>query len=573
MRRPANNVCRPRTQFEPRRFKVLQRSGTALGLALLFLGCRTPRDTGALAEDPAQAAFWSDAAVERRIQAHAHYGASVLAELAGEDQAVVLDHLRQAALADPGQESLVLKVADRMLRGEAFEQAVAFLQECLRTPRAPASYYARLGLAYARQGLTAQAVEANRAALDRDPSFLLAYQNLIRISSQAGEPTQVLAIIREAARQTSLDPGFFLSVAGFYFAYERSYPDAVESLREEAKKTLDQARALDPEDPILLALLAEGYKRLGEVETAEAVYRKWVDRYPQQTMAWESLADLYLYSGNREEAAELLRKLVELQPEHRRATYMLGSLALEEGQLEEAEEFLKRAITLQPDLKPAYYRLAAVQLSRAQPESALSTLNRARDLFQPSDFVLEFYSGLAHASAERWAEAVKRFTEAEIIAVATDPEALTDGFYFQFGAASERLGDYEGSARLFRKCLELRPDFAEALNYLGYMWAERGENLAEARRLIERAVELEPENAAFLDSLGWVLFRQNKPEEALPWLEKAVDKVDAPDPTLFDHLGDIYHALGRRAEAREAWQRALDLQPTEAVAEKLKGEH
>src|SRR5439155_6653431 len=134
------------------------------------------------------------------------------------------------------------------------------------------------------------------------------------------------------------------------------------------------------------------------------------------------------------------------------------------------------------------------------------------------------------------------FTEAEVIAKAGEPDNLTYIFYFQFGSTLERHGDYAEAEKYFRQCLELSPNFSEAMNYLGYMWADRGEKLDEAKKLIERAVELEPQNAAFLDSMGWVLFKLKQPRAALGWLQKAVEQSSEPDPTLYDHLGDIYCA-------------------------------
>ena len=107
------------------------------------------------------------------------------------------------------------------------------------------------------------------------------------------------------------------------------------------------------------------------------------------------------------------------------------------------------------------------------------------------------------------------------------------------------------------------------MNYLGYMWAERGQNLAEAQKLIEKAVELEPKNAAYLDSMGWVLFKQHQPHAALDWLHKAVEQSEEPDPTLYDHLGDIYAELKAFDKAREAWRKSVQLEPNEQVKKKL----
>ncbi len=101
------------------------------------------------------------------------------------------------------------------------------------------------------------------------------------------------------------------------------------------------------------------------------------------------------------------------------------------------------------------------------------------------------------------------------------------------------------------------------------MWAERGVNLPQAREMIEKAVKLEPKNAAFLDSLGWVLFKLEKPTEALPYLLKALENSEEPDATLYDHLGDIYSSLRQPDKAREAWRKSIKLEPNEQIQKKL----
>jgi tetratricopeptide (TPR) repeat protein len=107
------------------------------------------------------------------------------------------------------------------------------------------------------------------------------------------------------------------------------------------------------------------------------------------------------------------------------------------------------------------------------------------------------------------------------------------------------------------------------MNYMGYMWAEHGLKLDQAKVLIEKAVKAEPKNAAYLDSLGWVLFKLNQPKEALGHILKAVELSEEPDPTLLDHLGDVYAALNQPDKAREAWKKSVSLEPNEQVKKKL----
>ena len=74
------------------------------------------------------------------------------------------------------------------------------------------------------------------------------------------------------------------------------------------------------------------------------------------------------------------------------------------------------------------------------------------------------------------------------------------------------------------------------MNALGFTLADHDKELGRARKLIERAHEAAPRNAAILDSLGWVLYRQGRSAEALPYLQAAYTD---------DRGGDIAAHLGR----------------------------
>jgi tetratricopeptide (TPR) repeat protein len=140
--------------------------------------------------------------------------------------------------------------------------------------------------------------------------------------------------------------------------------------------------------------------------------------------------------------------------------------------------------------------------------------------------------------------------------VVRDKDSVPAGFLL--GAAYERTGKRQEAVAEFKRVLAIDPNFHAALNYLGYMWAEKGENLTEARQMIERAVTLEPDNGAYVDSLGWVYFRQGDFEQARRTLERAT-QLETTDPTVQEHLGDVYGALGKTALAGDAYRRAIAL--------------
>lgn len=96
-----------------------------------------------------------------------------------------------------------------------------------------------------------------------------------------------------------------------------------------------------------------------------------------------------------------------------------------------------------------------------------------------------------------------------------------------------------------------------ALNYLGYMLADRGTRLEEAMGYIRRAVALDPQNGAYLDSLGWVYFKMGNYELAEENLRRAADRM-GDDPTIQEHLGELYLRTGRLKLAATHWERSLE---------------
>jgi tetratricopeptide (TPR) repeat protein len=153
----------------------------------------------------------------------------------------------------------------------------------------------------------------------------------------------------------------------------------------------------------------------------------------------------------------------------------------------------------------------------------------------------------------RYPEAEKALAKA--LELSSKPE---DKDYVNFiaGSVYERQKKYDEAESYFRKVLATDPKNATALNYLGYMLADRGTRLDEALSLIRRAVALDPQNGAYLDSLGWAHFKMGKYDLAESALRRAVDRIDN-DPTVHEHLGDVYQKTNRLKLAVTQWERSL----------------
>jgi len=141
--------------------------------------------------------------------------------------------------------------------------------------------------------------------------------------------------------------------------------------------------------------------------------------------------------------------------------------------------------------------------------------------------------------------------------------------HFQLGAIYDKLGDFDKMDTQMKEVLRLNPDHADALNYLGYSYADRGIHLEEALHLIQKAMTLKPNMGYITDSLGWVYFKLGDYEKAVTELEKA-NQLTPDDPIITEHLADSYLKLNRIEKAIEFYEKAQKLDPKQDQIERLK---
>jgi tetratricopeptide (TPR) repeat protein len=215
------------------------------------------------------------------------------------------------------------------------------------------------------------------------------------------------------------------------------------------------------------------------------------------------------------------------------------------------------------------YKLAHLQqaLNLTDLERNAEAITQLRSIIaeDPTDVRAYLALGGIHSRAKDYRSAATLFDEAIGSVPPTQSEAWN--LHYQRGIAHERLDEWDIAEPAFRKALELKPNDADVLNYLGYSLIDKGLKLDEAVKMVEKAVELEPDSGFIIDSLGWAYFRLGRIEDAIVELERAIAIIPG-DATVNDHLGDAYWAAGRKTEARFQWNHALKGEPEQG--ERLK---
>ena len=381
----------------------------------------------------------------------------------------------------------------------------------------------------------------------------------------------------------------------------------------------DLASRLPAEGAAALRELGRVHAERRELDAAAALYRKAVAAERRDTEAWRRLAELEESRRHFDEARRAWEGLVRQDPDDPDALLALGRLSLRAGDAPGARAFFDQAIHLSPDDTAARARVAFAWLDARRPAEALAVVDAG--LRGSADPRLLYVRGLALREERRWSEAAVAFgavasgdPDVDLAAVAAHASVLAQAgraadalaalapalaqnprdlrlitaqayvlekagraaeavtwltqaiaaqpraerLRFALGVAQERAGDRAGAIRTMQSILEGAPDDAEAMNFVGYSWAEKGERLDEAEKLVRRAVDLDPDNGSFLDSLGWVLFQRGDLPAAISTLERA-EALAGPEPTILEHLGDAYRRSGRDADAARAWRHALQI--------------
>jgi tetratricopeptide (TPR) repeat protein len=483
-------------------------------------------------------------------EAYGYFTAGNLYAAAGYDSAA-LASFRKALTYDPASREIRMALADAYLRSGRYDEA-AITAESIRT-RDPELLQFLVDVYSRMRNLERRlAVFEEWSRVDPDDADVWRYlANAYRTRSDtAGLERAVAALARLAP-----DPVIFEQLG--YMQLERG-------LRDSAAYSFHRAVALDSTQKATRVLLglAQIWADREQPDSAYVYYRAAVDRNPQSVELQKRYLFFLLQHDRHDEALALARSLVARTPGDPEVLYRLAILEYGDRRLDSAEAHLTRLVTDFGD--DALARLVLGRIALDLGDSVKAEAQYLQSL-SVADTLVEAYLALGalYSEQRQFELAIELFRKG----LAVLPEQ--QGLLFGLGAAQERAGKFDSAVATFETLLGRYPDFAPALNYLGYMWADDGVRLEEARGLIEAALKIDPENGAYLDSHAWVLFRLGKTREAAAKMRQAIERIQS-DPIVFEHYGDILAELGNLNEAQANWRKALEMDPDNArLREKL----
>ena len=314
---------------------------------------------------------------------------------------------------------------------------------------------------------------------------------------------------------------------------------------------------------------------------AKEALKKAIEARPDFVPAYTDLARLQDLLGNSAQAEETYRKLLDVDPFSNEAHLALVDHYIEHKRYKDAITHLKTIVEVNPD-GLILRKLIILELQEGMFEDALALIKGMKEMTDDD----RYYLALAYAGLERYEDALAALKDIPAAGrLGCDTTMLKSSIlksmnqndqavallesawkeYADIGTCNEigyqlateldTLGRRDDGLKIASKLLEKDPKDPIALNFVGYVWADRGMNLDQAYKMIKDALEMKPDDPFILDSMAWVLYKMGRPKDSLVYIEKVL-KILKDDPTVNEHMGDILKSLGQTDKALDYYLRS-----------------
>ena len=426
------------------------------------------------------------------------------------------------------------------------DRAVKLLDRAIElNPTSGDSYFTK-GLLLLNLKQPSEAEQAIRTGLAVAPESAVGHYHLGRLLLDAGKGEEAaVSLERAIVANVSFEPAY-LSLASSYESLQ-DHGRAIAVLRKYLQTVNPRNRDIRHQ-LVRLHVAAKDYqaarKELGDLLAED----------PSDLDAQLRLALLYGEEKDYPKAIDQLIRILKVRPAELKIRDYLGFLYEESKDTKKAFETYTFNVQLEPSYFEGHLHLGVLLYRLKQLPEAITHLTKAITINpkQPEAYII---LGLTYWQKDQFDDA-SRVLEDGIV---QNPKSAD--LHFNIGTVYDKLNRFDDVVRVMEAAIKLDPHHADALNYLGYSYAERGVKIEQALSLTKQAVALKPTNGYYVDSLAWALFKSGLLPEALTEMKRALALV-GDDAVLYEHLGDIYAKQRNLSESREAWLRALELDPS-----------
>jgi len=449
--------------------------------------------------------------------------------------------LQQAIVDHPENVSYHLFLAGLYIQENQSEKAIKIFNEILEKDPLNEGVQIRLGLLYTHQEQYQKAEKIFRNVLKQNNNSFFPRLYLARLLKKAKRFTEAEKEYEEVLTLNwSKDLAYEI---GNYYTTQKQFADALRIYTTIIDNDHWDERANLSRVQILLDL---------DKNDTALIELNQIHAWSADPAKIDLIISKVLIRNNKfKEATAILEKLVE-ETGKSEPHYMLALLAYQDKNFDTALLHLDFITDSDEEFEEAVFLQTRILKAEGKTAQAITILER--HIGEESSRSPLFYALLSSLYQE---------TDDSLAAIALMEAAIFNypenyQLFFELGLLLERNGMYQQAISTMEKVLELQPQHAEALNFIGYTWADKKINLNQALEYIKKADEIKPDNGYIIDSLGWVYYRLGEYKKAAKFLNRSLE-LEPSDPHIYSHLGDVYHALRKYSKALEAYRKAFEM--------------
>lgn len=383
-----------------------------------------------------------------------------------------------------------------------------------------------------------------------NPQAVFAFAN---IAARMGETDRALELLELSLK---LDPDNDAAALSYITLLQRL--ERAEEALGWLEKRLADKKADDFNIRLAYARLLTDVQRYDE---ARRQFEMLAVNSPENSDVIYALGLLYLQANRLDEAEKQFKRMVEQSDRFYNAKYYLGRIAEERKDYGAASTWY-RSVAGDENFFDAQVRLVLLQARDGDIEDALKNLRIIQAPSPQQKALLIQAEGDLLNSENRHTEALAAYDKA-----LADGEFNPDLLYAR-AMTAEKLDRIDLLEKDLREIIARDPKNVQALNALGYTLADRTERYTEAYELIKQALSLSPDDFFIVDSMGWVMYRLGRHEEALEYLQKAIEQRE--DPEIAAHLYEVLWTMGKQEEANKVWETVKRSNPDSDLLNQIK---
>jgi tetratricopeptide (TPR) repeat protein len=472
------------------------------------------------------------------------------------DSAKAEEQFKAAQKIDPDSEEVVLNLGRLYSEQGDTRRAILILTSLSEDDQTAKTEFA-LGAIYDQTKESAKAIAAYQKALDMEPENLDTERALGQALFNDGQLDRALTAYKDVSSGDPNDAQSLIRIAEIQ-RRQGKYDDSLATLKKAKTLVSDSLEVSFNE-----ALVEDS---LGRYDEAAQLLEKLVTQSTKPpsdykegeksnlSLFLDRLANVYREEGKIDETIATYDKLVALGGDYAVHAYQSEVDAYRDAhQYDKATAVARTAVTKNPGDRSFKLMLAGQLADMGKVDEGVAM---AKSMLKgaPADREVDLALAQIYTRLRKWKEATEEIDKGDALSSKPDDKIY---IYFLRGSLEERQKHYDDAETQFRKILETDPNNSMTLNYLGYMLADRGVKLSDALNMIQKAVRLDPQNYAYLDSLGWAYFKLGQYPQSEENLRKASER-NSSDPTVHDHLGELYEKTGRLKLAAAQWEESLN---------------